>query len=293
MKGIIGIGGALAIGIVLILGAFFVKNSLTSPTEGVLVSADSFTREALKTDDANKNGKPDWQESLEAKVVNTIETPSSTILQGGDEPYTPPTTFTGKFSEAFFKDYMSGKVNGADFSDPSAFVGNAVKAIEENTQSKTHARNEMSITPDTPEAMHAYGNRIAEIIKAHPANGTNEGMILKNALQSNNPKLLDELESIRTDYIEIIAGTLEVKVPVSFVNGHVQLLNAYESILTDIEAMQLAFTDPLFALARVKSYPDHVEVLLQSYKNINALLIEHAVTYTNEEPGSFFYIFDT
>ena len=63
---------------------------------------------------------PDWQESLESNAFKTITTPTSTVTEGDDATYTPPTTLTGKFSEAFFKDYFTGKIKGKDFSDPTA-----------------------------------------------------------------------------------------------------------------------------------------------------------------------------
>ncbi len=294
VKGTFRIGGALIIGILIVLGAFYVQSkNATTEAGGVAVVTEAPERGPIKTTDTDNDGTPDWEESLEARVMKTIETPTSTSDLTLDESYEPPTTFTGKFSEAFFEDYLKGKINGQDFSDPSAFVGTAVKAIEQNTQSKRHTRTELTIIPDSPEAIRTYGNRITEIMKLHSINNENEASILQRALTANDPSILTALAPIRQVYEGTIADSLLVEVPESLALSHVNLLNAYEAILTDIKAMQVAFTDPLYAFARTKEYEKDSEALFNALQNIALVLTREGATYTDDESGTFFYLFDT
>ncbi len=293
MKGIVRIGGALAIGIVIISGAFYVKNTQGTEANGRIVVAQAPERTYIETTDSNKDGVKDWEENLRGKVFETIATPPTTISTPTDEAYEPPTTFTGKFSEAFFKDYLQGKIDGVDFNDPSGLVGNAVTAIEQNTASKKHSRLELTIVPSTPDAIHAYGNRVSEIMKTHSIENENEALILKRALDTNEPKVLEALAPIYSVYANTITDTLRMEVPSDFVEVHINLLNAYESIKTDIGAMQTAFTDPLYTLARVKNYEDDAKNLFTAFETIAKKLNSTGTSYTNDETGSFFYLFDS
>jgi hypothetical protein len=291
VKGPFAIGGAIILGGLIILCSLAVKNSADAEQTGSVIVARAPVRTPIVAKDLDNNGIEDWQESLQERVYKTIDTPTTTFAIDLSEPYTPPETFTGKFSEAFFKDYMEGKVNGQDFSDPSALVGTAVEAIEINTQSKRHNRLELNIVPTTPESIRAYGNRVAEIMKTHSIENEPETHILQNALEANDPKMLSELEPIRNVYVKTIADTLTMEVPDIFADMHVDLLNANEAIELDISAMQVAFTDPLYSLARVKSYRNDAKALFESLSAIREKTVVEGISYGNEEPGAILYLF--
>jgi len=250
-----------------------------------------FHQTLLDIVDTNGDGTEDWKEDLSTGIFETIDTPTSTTPDS--ETYIPPTTFTGKFSEAFFKDYMDGKMNGADFSDPTAFVGEAVDAIDANTQNKKHTRLELTVVSDTSDSIHAYGNDVARILMAHSTENENEAVILQKALTANDPTLLEKLAPIQKVYQDYITGSLAISVPQSFGGVHIDLLNAYESILADISAMQIAFNDPLLTLARMRGYQTHAKELYTAMQSIAKNLNAANETYTSEEPGSLFYLFES
>ena len=293
VKGKFGIGGAVIIGIIMILGAFYVKHNNSVQAQGTLVIPMA-VRTPLDTKDSNANGIPDWEEDLQANIFETIQIPTTAkATSSEDGTYVPPTTFTGKFSEAFFKDYLQGKVNGKDFSDPTEFIDSAVATVENNTASKRHTRLEITIVPSTPESIRTYGNRIAEITQIHTVESENEALILQKALETSDKSELDKLDPIHTVYANIIADTLKVAVPDTFATQHVELLNAYEAILTDVGAMRIAFSDPLYALARTKQYQEDANNLFNALKSIANTLTENNITYANDEAGAFFYLFDS
>ncbi len=294
MKNTYRIGGALAIGIVVILGAFYMKNGLRADeANGIVVVANPPERDYIESQDSNGDGIPNWQEGLEAKAFTTITTPSSTISLGEDTKYTPPTTLTGKFSEAFFQDYLDGKIKGQDFSDPTAFVNTAVAAIEENVQSKKHSSSELVVVPNSFDAIRNYGNEVGNILKIHSRNNENEAVILQKALSANDPTILDALVPIRTAYESALSDLLQMNVPLALAQAHINLVNAFEAILTDIMAMQVAFTDPLYALARAKGYLDDSQQLFNAFQGITGILIQNDIIYRNDETGFFFFIFNT
>ncbi len=281
-------------GILIILGALYVEGNTPTEATGTVVVAQAPERTYIESMDSNGNGIRDWEENLGANAYDTISTPSSTVKSGPDEEYTPPTTLTGKFSEAFFKDYMEGKMRGQDFSDPSAFVGTAVDAIKANTQSKRHSRLELTIIPSTPESIHEYGNRVAFVILSHINDNSDqqEAVILKNALEKNDQKILDTLKPFHEFYSNTIQELLNIEVPDSLALEHINLLNAFETVLTNNEAMQVAFSDPLFALARIQTYEKDVANLFNTLTQTAQTLSNRGVVYGSNEAGKFFYLFD-
>lgn len=291
VKGAFGIGGALIFGALIVLGALSVRGSVEAENSGHVVVAKAPERNPIETHDSDGDGIQDWEESLSQPHYKTIDTPTSTFSIDTTEAYTPPHTFTGKFSEAFFKDYLEGKMHGQDFKDPTAFIGTAVTAIEQNTKSMQHSRLEYTIVPSTEESVRLYGNNIGEINLRYPLETDNEMYILQKALEANDPKMLEDLSLIQSTYEHIVADLLQIPVPSDMVTQHTALLNAYEGVLADVKAMQLAFSDPLFSLARVKSYETDVKVLLQAFLDLRKIFETKEITFTNDEPGSLFYIF--
>jgi hypothetical protein len=284
------IAGAVGVGVIIIALAFQ-ASARNAANQGAVVLAAP-VRESITTTDTNGNGTPDWQEHLEENVFKTIGTPtaSGTLSVSASSTYTPPTTLTGKFSEAFLQDYLRGKMKGTDFSDPSTFIDTAVGAIEKNAQSIEHTAQEVVTVPTTQDSARAYGTRILEIADAHsPKQATeNEMVIFAQALEANDPKQLEALAPIAEGYAGIISDTLTVPVPDAFVTQHLALLNAYEAVYSDIRAAQAGFEDPLLALARTRDYDVHAQALLTAYILIAKALTGQGVTYTSNELGSFY-----
>lgn len=260
-----------------------------SPQEGFIVAAAP-ERAPIENLDSDGDGIADWEESLGKRAFEAISTPTSTILSE-EEEYEAPTTLTGKFSEAFLKDYFEGKVKGTDFSDPSALVDGAVKAIDSSARSKRYSPLQVERIPTTPESVHAYGNRIAEIVAMHSIQNENEAVILQRALQADDPELLKELEPIREVYEKVIRDAILTPVPEVLVDEHVAFLNAAEAVKTDIMAMQVAFSDPLYTLARMRTYESDATALLTSLHGMAKTFAEVGVNFRNDELGAVFSMF--
>jgi hypothetical protein len=287
------IGGAVALGTLIILASFHVSKQTTADQRAFVIAAAP--REVIETTDLNSDGTPDWEEHLAERVFKSIELPVSAGIASDDPSYTPPTTLTGKFSEAFLQDYLQGKMDGQDFSDPTAFVDTAIQAIERNAESKRYSISEIYTIPTTPESAHAYGNTLQAIVSQHSSAEVteNEMVILQRALEVQDPELLQPLKSIADGYERIIADTVSMPVPDAFIVEHIAILNAYEAVYTDIRAAELAFTDPLYTLARVRDYETHAKALLNAYITLAKALTREGVVYTSSEPGAFYRLLET
>jgi len=294
VKGFIRIGGALFIGVVVILGAFYVNNSKETETQkGHVIVVTAEPRKAIETRDENGDGVADWKTSFDTATFETIKTPEPTADTDNDDgEYVPPNTLTGKFSVAFFKDYLNGKMRGESFENPEAFIGNAVTAIERSTESTRHSRLELNIVETSGETLYDYGNRLVDIMLSYPLEGKSDAEILYTALQTSDRALLDELIPIQNAYKSTLIDTVSMPVPSELAVKHTELLNGYEKIYTNLDAMRSVFDDPLYALARVRNHENDLRNLAKILKSITETLTENGVVYTNEESGAYLYIFD-
>lgn len=291
VKGYVRIGGSLMLGISIILGALYVREHAndTETAKGT-VTAVRDAKQPITTPDSDGDGVYDWEENLTAQVFKTIDTPQTTnALAANTEEYVPPTTFTGKFAEAFFQDYMAGKAKNDGNTDTTLLVNNAVKAIEANTETKTYSRSDLTIIPNSTDALRTYGNDITRIVRDKSVEGRNEALILEEALISNNKEVLEKLTPIRAAYESTLTDSRRVAVPERMVEHHLALLNTYEALYTDIVAMEQAFSDPLYTLARIKRYQEDAAGLFYAFKNISDVLRADGITYGTGDPGTFFY----
>lgn len=280
------IRGALAVGILLVLGAFYVRGHLPEEHTALdaVVVVPAPTRTYIETKDSNGDGVKDWEESF---IQNNI-TLSSTTDEG---PYTTPNTLTGKFSEAFLKDYLEGKIKGNTITDKNALVGSAIAAVEKNTQSTIHTTAELTVVPTTKESLRTYGNTLATIIQKRSIKNENEMVILKRALATENQQELKKLIPIQEVYTQILDDSRTISVPSELARSHVALLNACEALILDIRTMQVAFTDPLYALARYSHYKEDALSLFNALQGIHTTLDTEGVMYSKDEAGSYFNSF--
>jgi hypothetical protein len=281
------IGGAIVLGILIIFGALRVSTR-ASATAGEVVVLPAPEREYIQTQDSNGDGVKDWEEHLGVTVTQGSTT--ATTTDAGS--YTPPTTLTGKFSEAFLKDYLEGKVNKKDISNPKALVGSALQAIDTNTQSRVHTVSELTTINTTPESLHTYGNHVAGIIQKYSIKNEYELDILQRAIATQDQSILTELDPIIEMYKNLITESTVIEVPQTMTQEHIALINSYETLYTDLTAMRVAFNDPLLALARISHYKADAQTLHTSLGNVSKSIKKQDVTFTGKDSGFLLYFFE-
>jgi hypothetical protein len=294
VSGYLRIGGTFVLGILIVLGSFQLAEKRNAGQENAALIATAPSRSYIAPVDADGDGIDDWEEDLTNRVIDAIQVPSSTPQNTEGVAYEAPESFTGKFAEAFFSDYITRKSTSGsgEISDKESFISGAIKAIEVNTASKLYTLQDITMMPDSDEALRDYGNAIAGIMARNAIDNENEAVILKRALDTSDPSLLQNLAPIREVYEKTLAETLVTPVPTSLATAHTALLSSYEAIHTDIEAMEQAFTDPLLALTRIKRYEDDATALYISLKTIGKTLVTRGITYAKDEPGALFYMLD-
>ncbi len=282
---------ALLLASVLIAGALLIKDAQLRKTAGqqdaVAVVTNVPERQPIETRDKNQDGVPDWQEAL--LVTNALDLASTSA------GYQQPDTLTEQFALEFFQDMVRSKNYGAFGSTPDEIALSASEALAQRAQDVLITSNDINISADnSPEALSAYGEAVAKIIATYSQPDTiNEAIILEKALQTQEESELNKLDTIISVYKNYLNETKELYVPSSQIKNHLALLNSYQAILTDIEAMRVAFTDPMYTLIRLKRYQDDASGLYVAIINLYNSLIMEGAQWNNNSPVFSLITFNT
>ena len=277
---------ALGVGIVLVTGAFYVGASDETVEGNISVVTKPPERTFIQPKDSDGDGISDGAEEL----LDDREEISAEL--DPEEPYVPPSTLTQKFSIKFFQDYLYSKGFGDIAGTKEEIAEKAVEVLGNEARDNVYTIDDIVLGfDDSPEALHQYGNRIAGIIIEHSKptkNNQAETDILEQAMATNNPAKLAELDPIIEAYREYFEQTKATPVPPSLVQQHIDLVNVYNAVLNDLLAMRLTFEDPLLSLLRVKRYNDDIGGMVYVYYNIDRVLRREGISYQEDEPGAMF-----
>ncbi len=276
------IAGALLAGAALIAATLVItaeKNTAPKAAQNVVVVDVAPQRKAIETVDKNQDGVPDWQEGLLATQPLDLE---DTTASSG---YETPETLTEQFALEFFQDMVRADNYGAFGATDEELILSASNQISDAALDTLIEAADITVSDDTSvPALVTYGEAVAVITARYPSENTeNEAVILQNALREQNAAALEVLDSKITAYTNILADTKALPVPRSIQKEHLDLLNSYQAILSDITAMRNAFSDPMLALLRMKRYEDDVLGLTVSIINLYTSLLDNDATW---EPNS-------
>lgn len=268
---------ALCVCLALVLRAE--PSSSTATLEESVVVTTAPPRQPIPVTDSDNDGVPDWQDALQRT--------DPLIINDQTASYTPPDTLTGQFAESFFEQMVRSQANGGGV-NPDTFIENNAEALFAQASDERVTRDEIIISNDnSPAALKAYGNRIAEIlINYSDSTEGNEAEILLEALNTNNQELLKQLSPKIQAYRDYESYTLITPVPSSMVREHIALISMYRALANDITAMQTAFSDPALVLVRLEKYQDNAEALIRSIEQVYYPIAAAGVTYSPNDPAS-------
>ena len=239
------------------------KSPTQQATDTVAVVTQAPERQAIAVIDENDDGVPDWQEALQ--ITEPI-----TVTGNPTAAYVPPETLTEQFALEFFEDMVRAN-NYGDFGDtPEELVAGASQSLTSQAYDTLLSSADMKTDSDnSPEALTLYGERVAQIMsEKQDPNPDSEAVILERALRLESAAELAKLDSKIEIYTYVLEETKALTAPNSVAKQHLDLLNSYQAMLSDIVAMRNAFNDPMLALLRMKRYEDDTSGLLLAIQNL-------------------------
>lgn len=280
--------GATIVGFALVAGAYTVGNfgkPRQNSQPASVNSSASTERVAIGVSDSDNNGIEDWRDEFITTAAVKLDKTST--------PYTPPDTLTGQMSIDFMEGIIRSRGYGAFGSSDDEVIGNTVESLSRETEQKLYDTSDIIIMGEWDDQdIINYANTAAATIYRHSIpNMESELLILRDYLNTHDEKRMNELKSLVAVYKGYRDDTLKIPVPALLAKEHLDLINTYEAIYTDIKAMTLAVSDPTVALLRLKRYQDDATGLAYAMQNMYLALEPKADLFKAEDPAILFAIF--
>jgi hypothetical protein len=282
------IKGAIAVGIALVIAAYVLATQQPVNTDEAAVTGlvpptiavDPGLREYIPPTDSDGDGVPDWQELLDSTEPLAVPENVRTFRE--------PETLTDQFALDFFQTYMRNSSFGDFGQSPDELVAQASDELVEQAQDTLRTRADITIIGSSPAQLRTHANRVASVLnQARLAEGArNELEIVEDAVSRGDANILRELDPITQNYSLIITEMELMPVPDVMVKEHLDFLNTLVAVRNDIAAMRYLFSDPMFALLRLRRYTDDLRGLATAYDTFFASAREQGAVF---EPGDPVY----
>lgn len=266
--------GAFVVGVALVAGAYTIANfnkpEPITQQASIAVVDKAAPRMAISVTDNDQNGIEDWRDSF--------VTAEPVILNQGSSTYRVPTTLTDRLGVSFMENILRAKVYKGIGKTEEEVVQETARLLQQETSVKLFDVPDIIIMDNWTETdILNYGNAMGgAILNNSNGNTENELSILNDIVTRNNIERLAELESIAKAYKALLDDSLATPVPAILVKQHLDLINTYQAIQQDINAMTYTISDPVVSLMRLQRYEDDALGLVYAMQNMYTALSEHS-----------------
>lgn len=275
-------------GAILVSGAYFAANAKPTPeTQAASVTAiDAKGRQPITVKDSNNDGVEDWQEVF---VTNTPP-----IVTESGEGWTPPETLTGTVGLNFFQEVLSAEAYQGIGRSREQILEDTVKKVSVHATDKIFSINDLIVRDDTSaESIRTYANSHAEaIIENGVPDLRDELTILREVLDGKTEPGLQELAIISQVYLNTRDAVLLIPVPKTLAKQHLDLINVYTALYSDIDAMTKALSDPMLTFVRMKRYQDDVNALNLALSNMYSGMKPFTASFKEDDKALLFLAFN-
>jgi hypothetical protein len=285
--------GAFVVGFAIVAGAYTVRNfgqpTMPPPTPEDALSAaviEAPARVPIAVVDTNADGIEDWREKF-------VEIAPIAFTNASTSDYVIPDTLTDQLGIAFFQDIVRSKGYGVLGTPKEEVVSDTVKRLDAYATDKIIDVKDITISNDSsPAAIRLYANAIAEAINNNNnPNLKHELLILREAIDSQDQAKAAELDLLTKVYAGTRDDTMAVPVPPILVKAHLDLINVYQALYSDIDSMSKVLSDPMLSLVRLKRYEEDAEGLAIALQNMFLALEPYAAAFSMEDPAVLFVAF--
>jgi hypothetical protein len=275
---------ASVVGVLLVGTAFFFSpyhHPRSADPRLEVVAGPAPERNFIEITDKNGDGVADWRETI----------PAVPQLSDSDATSTASTTrtHTAEAAIGLLEHMMTENMNGA--ANPQLALARTTAYIQGLAMDDLYTAADIHTSGDnSTDAFRAYGNAVAQITfdNSVPAETKDEVTALQDAMESNDPSALEDLAVTEASYAGVVHDLVALTVPSSLSKQHLDLINTMNALAVDVDGFGQAFSDPLYALVRIKRYPDDVRGLYAAVSNLYLAIDAAGVTFTDADVASRF-----
>ncbi len=280
--------GAFLVGSAMVLGAYVfstfgqVRNTANAPLN--LAAVEAPARVFVPVSDVNADGIEDWRDQF-------VSAPAVNISKANTADYKPPTTLTDQLGISLMEGLIASKGAAPISKTEENVVSDTVTKLGKiATSDYVYGVRDINISSDiSDEAIRNYGNSLANVLLTESVPGLeNEILLLRDFLTDPTKNSPDDLITLTQVYKNYRDKTLSIPVPKTFVKEHLDLVNVYNAMYLNIDAMTKAASDPMMPFIRIKRYEDDVKGLALAYSNIYNALVPYARVFEMNDPAILF-----
>jgi len=293
--------GSVIIGFAMVAGAYLVNNFGKTPfvkyeNKDLLgvANANTALRVAIPVNDSDNDGVEDWQDALiknDPLIVNSNK--------DEEETYTPPKTLTGRAGIKLMSDFLLSKtpasiINPNVKTDKQEIAGNVADAvILESLPDKVYDLSDITIIENWDgNDVRNYANAVVDILDKYDVSEKfDPELIMLNDFINNidKEKRAREFTELVRAYSDYIRETLKIPVPKLMAQNHVNLINSFNVLRTDIDSMLEYEKDPITTIVRVKSFTTDATAFYYAMQNIY-LTLQPYEKYFNTTDSAVYFI---
>ncbi len=255
----------ICIAILLVGGSFIYaeysnkeKDNVYNAKDLAVVNSDESEPQDIDTDG---DGSRDWEEILVGTDPNDAKSKPSDkkSVVTGDISKTNTNTKLDPMdivSREFFARYMelrqlgSSKDKASQLEIAQATAGNIVLS-----KPATYTEKEILVKQDQSiEAVRQYGLEVGNIFKKYLVKSRNEGVIVRDSIEQEDPEILKELDPVIASNKNIINSLVKLNVPASLTTIHLDLLNAMNGSLFVAQSFKDSGVSPVEGIQAIQYY---------------------------------------
>ena len=223
--------------------------------------------------DTDGDGEEDGAEIEKLKLEKGGDE-EATKTEGGNEVLTE----TDKFSRELFSTIVAlNQAGEIDEASADKLTESLAKEIKNSVPRKVFVLSDIKTTPDnSTTSVQTYLTNLDNINKKYPVS-QNVLDILKefvNDGENVNSEALSKLDIIIKQKSLTITDFAKMSVPQDLAQMHLDMLNALQRVVENIEDMQMFEVDPIVAMGAISKYEENGDLLQSALTKLGDFLIK-------------------
>ncbi len=308
----------ILVAIFLVTGAFVMAEYQNKKTEKTVYNATVITPATsdtvdLELADSDADGLKDWEEIIlgtDPRNPDTDKdgTPDGTevtlnrnpLIKGPKDSSSVTATSnisaekltpTDKLARDFFARYMELRKSGLsdDKQSQQELIGTVLKnGIILETVKLYTLKNILTTSDTSKEAVAKYANEVGTVFNKYQHDGRDEGIIVKDSLEKEDPDILKEIDPIIIVYKNTLNAILKIPAPTTMATTHLNLVNAVNKFLFNAESFRKTDVDPMKGIQGATGYLEAGKSLINAFQAIKDNLSAMDIVFSPSDPGYIF-----
>ena len=247
------------------LGVIIAKDS---DDDGLKDWEESLWKTDPKNPDSDGDGTPDGQEVRENRDPSKpapgdeMQNIDKTQKQLEKKEKTLTQSVVSQYITAYSSINQDGITDDSVLSGLKKDIAAEIDSKVLNTNTQKYTESDLIIIPDNVLSVENYRKKLQDILDKYKKESQNDIYIVNDALKAQDSAILKKLDKSILTYKNIVKDLLLMEVPERSVQAHLNVINAYSSLVTSVENMKFVLSDPITGLAGIAQYKMNVKKLL-------------------------------